>query len=85
MESGLVASGQLDNLLVGPFSEAETSAILELIHKTIDVPFRKSAATLSLKRQAAASRCMSMKLRAWGSLPNSESQVYIRKPIPEYC
>ncbi len=37
MESGLTVSNQLSNLLVGPFSEEETSAILELIHKTIAV------------------------------------------------
>lgn len=29
-------------LLVGPFSEEETSLILELLFKTIDVPFKKS-------------------------------------------
>src|SRR3989338_2267014 len=42
MESELILSGQPSNLLVGPFSDIETSVILELIHKTIDVPFRKS-------------------------------------------
>lgn len=42
MESGLALSNQIDNTLVGPFSEAETSAILELILETIDKPFRKS-------------------------------------------
>jgi predicted adenylyl cyclase CyaB len=42
MESGLITSSQPSNLLVGPFAEEETSAILELIFKTIDVPFRKS-------------------------------------------
>ncbi len=30
------------NLLVGPFSEKETSSILELLFKTVDAPFRKS-------------------------------------------
>ncbi len=42
MESGFISPVQQGNLLVGPFSEEETSAILEFIRKTIDVPFGKS-------------------------------------------
>ncbi|MBI2062528.1 MAG: hypothetical protein HYT64_02465 [Candidatus Yanofskybacteria bacterium] len=41
MESGLASSGQPNHLLVGPFSELETSAILELIFHTINTKFAK--------------------------------------------
>lgn len=40
MESGLALTNQ-PNLLVGPFSETETSAILELIFRTINTKFAK--------------------------------------------
>ncbi len=42
MGSGLVSSNQPDNLLVGPFSEEETSSILGLLFRIIDTPFKKS-------------------------------------------
>ncbi len=42
MESSLALANQVSSLLVGPFSEEETSSILELIFDTIDTPFRKS-------------------------------------------
>ena len=41
MESGSVFLNQDEDLLVGPFNEVETSAILELTHRTINVRFAK--------------------------------------------
>ena len=41
MESGLAVFNQPGNLLVGPFGEEETSAILELIFRTINTKFAK--------------------------------------------
>lgn len=41
MESGLTVSNQPGNLLVGPFGEEETSAILDLIFRTINTKFAK--------------------------------------------
>ena len=42
MESGRLEAGQLLNLPAEPFTEEETSKILEAILKIIDIPYRKS-------------------------------------------
>lgn len=81
MESALSSLSQSADLLVGPFSETETSAILELILKTISIKVEKAEPVPKTVLIDFFGTQKSMKTTVTGKI----EQVFRRHKFKAYC